>query len=227
MNPANPGKLIGGLFLLQLVGGIFLNFFFLAPFKTDYASVDVAVLTSTLGIATLLSLGLVSINLLVGAIAYQMLKTSYPVHSLLLLAVSILAVGMTAVESNELGQYVSLVTHLKAQGIQELDAGMEILRKSLAFSRNEAHFMAIALSSFSLLLLYTLLYRATHLSRWLMGFAIGACVLQLIALGNTLFQGPVLVMLQLPLVLTQLVLPLVFVFKGLALTNDSDVKEKP
>ncbi|MEQ9464272.1 MAG: ATP-binding protein [Haliea sp.] len=106
-----------------------------------------------------------------------------------------------------LATLLCLVSQLKADNVQSLDVGMELLWKSLAVGRNETHFMAIFLSSFSLLLFYAFLYRASLLPRWLRGFANLACVLQLIAIGNTFFQGQVLVLLHLPLLLTQIVVP--------------------
>lgn len=217
MSLSNTGKLIGGLFLLQMLGGIFFNFFFMEPFKVPFASMDIAALSRTLGMATLLSLTLVSVNLVIGAVGYQLFKGSHPLHSLLMLTFAILAVGLTAVECNQLGQMVALVSQLKAENVQSLEVGMELLRKSLAFGRNETHFMAIFLSSFSLLLFYALLYRASLLPRWLMGFANLACVLQLIAMGSTFFQGQVLVLLQLPLLLTQIAAPVYLIVNGIPL----------
>lgn len=217
MSLSNTGKLIGVLFLLQMLGGIFLNFFFMESFKAPFASVDIAALSSTLGMATLLSLTLVSVNLLVGAIGYQVFKGSHPLHSLLMLAFATLAVGLTAVECNQLGQMVALFSQLKAENVQTLDVSTELLRKSLAFGRNETHFMAIFLSSFSLMLFYALLYRASLLPRWLVGFANLACVLQLVAMASTFFQGQVLVLLQLPLLITQIAVPIYLIVNGIPL----------
>lgn len=207
-------KVIGVLLLLQMAGGIFLNFSFLSIFKTDIFTVAIDDLKLALGVATVMALGLSGINMLVGAIASQRFRHSNAVLCLLLVVFAALGVLATGFEYADLANYSAFISEIRAQGVQELSPLHELMRLQIISARNESHHLALFLSSLSLLLFYVLLYRATYIAKLLLGFAIMACSLQLIALGNTFFQGQVIAAIQLPLFVTQLVMPIYFITVG-------------
>ena len=217
-------KLVGSLFLLQLVGGIFLNFFFLQQLTTELAQFDVTSTSLVIGVATILALALSAINLTVSAVSYHLLFKQYPIHNLILLGFSMIALGLTAIEYAKMGELMSLLAYFKSKGIDTLSESMLLTKHVVAMGRNEIHYLTIVISSISVLLFYALLFRATQIPKWLTGFALIACLLQLIAVSSTLFQSSVINIIQLPLVITQLVLPIYFIIYGFQITSRS--KEK-
>jgi len=61
---------------------------------------------------------------------------------------------------------------------------------------------------------YSLLMRAGLLPKLLMFFALLACALQLIAVGHALFGFSIPNLLQVPLAVNQLILPMYLLFRG-------------
>lgn len=210
-------KYAGSLLLLQLFGGMFLNFFLLQQLNLNSPDINVTSTATIMGIATLLAIALSSVNLVVAAIGHLLLNKTHPLHCVLMLAFATIAVGLTAVEYAQMGELTSLVMHFSQQGSQELDQSMLLAKRIVANGRNEIHYMTIALSSFSLLLFYALLYRTTQIPVLLTGFALIACFLQLIALSSTFFQGNVINLIQLPLFITQLIMPIYLIKYGFQL----------
>lgn len=222
MNQERLAKFTGSLLLLQLVGGIFLNFFLLQKLKFNLDLADPSSITLVLGVATILALALSSINLIIAAIAKHILSKHSPIHTQLLMGVSVVALTLTATEYATLGEYVNFFIHMVEQGTQTLSAYEQLMKFSLVRARDEIHYMTIAISSVSLLLFYILLFRVCRIPKVLTGFAIFAGVLQLVALSNTFFQGKVLMVIQLPLLITQVLLPLYLLVKGFRLPEQGD-----
>jgi len=213
-------KYTGGLLLLQLVGGIFLNFFFLQQLKIDGPGANISHTSMIIGLATILAIALSSVNLIVAAIGHHIFNPSYPIHSLLMVAFSTIAVGLTAVEYAQLGELAAWLEQVSDDSSKS--DSLSLARHLITSGRDEIHYMTITLSSFSLLLFYALLYRATQMPRLLTGFALIACLLQLVALSNTFFQSNVIGLIQLPLFITQLVLPIYLVSRGLHLPSSAE-----
>jgi hypothetical protein len=65
-----------------------------------------------------------------------------------------------------------------------------------------------------LAIFYLLLIRAQLIHAWLAYFALGAALLQLVAIGHTFFQASIPNVLQLPLLITQLLVPVYLLVKG-------------
>lgn len=224
MNQERLAKYTGSLLLLQLVGGIFLNFFLLQKLKFNLDLAEPSSITLVIGVATILALVLSSINLIIAAIAKHILNKHSPIHTQLLVAVSVVAFTLTATEYATLGEYVNFFIHMVEQGTQTLSAYEELMKFSLIRARDEIHYMTIAISSVSILLFYSLLFRVCQIPKMLTGFAIFAGILQLVALSNTFFQGKVLMMIQLPLLITQILLPMYLFVNGFRVpdTNEED-----
>lgn len=214
MQKIKNSTLVGILLLLQMAGGIYLNFSFLAIFKSDIFTVDVPDLTLALGGATLIALLLSFINVMVGGISAQKYYQRHPVLCLLLIMFAALGLISTGFEYSNLANYTAFISDIRLRGVQELTETLEFIRLQIVSGRNESHHLALFFSSLSLLFFYILLFRATHIARLILAFAIAACVLQLIALGNTFFQGQVIMAIQLHLLVTQVVMPIYFIVFG-------------
>ncbi|WP_462153160.1 hypothetical protein [Pseudoalteromonas xiamenensis] len=214
MKKVTLSTILGGLLLVQMAGGVFLNFRFLGIFKSDIFMVDMSSLTTALGFATLMALMLSFINVVVGVIAAKRFQSQQPIFSLLVILIASLGLILTGVEYANLANYTAFIGDVQAKGLHELSESMEFIRRLIVSERNESHYLSLFFSSFSLFLFYALLYRATRIPKLLLAFAMTACLLQLIALGSTFFQGPVIVSIQLPLFITQLVMPVYFILYG-------------
>ena len=206
-------QIIGCLLLFQLAGGIFLNFFMLKPIFAGAAG-DGIQITTIMGIATLLALILACINLIVPLLCHQRFSVKTPKHYFLTLAFATIGITFTAVEYTRTAEFSAMLAYMSELGINSGEATTQLARKMLAEGRNNAHFMAIELSSISLLLFYGLVHRSNIIPKTFTNFALFACSLQLIAVGHTFFNQTIPMMLQLPLVVTQLVIPVYLIFIG-------------
>ncbi|BBN82557.1 hypothetical protein PA25_25420 [Pseudoalteromonas sp. A25] len=207
-------KWVGALFLIQLLGGIWLNFFALKPLSAPVSALSADMLHAMGGIAVLLMLVMSSFNLIIGLISRVLSPKNGGGLFLAVVALSAISLTLTAIESIKLAEFVSWLAYLVENSITEPSSVESLFRQTIAQSRNSAHFMAIMFSSISLTCYYFYLLRAKVLPKPLLIFALFACALQMIAVGHSFFDAPIPVVMQLPLAVTQLALPLYLLFKG-------------
>ena len=212
-------QLVGCLFLFQLAGGIFLNFFMLKPIFTGTNNSGFEIST-IMGLATLLAIALSSINLITTLLCHKNFSRTQSKHFLLTIAFATIGIAFTAVEYTRTAEFSAIVSYMSESAISSSEVTAQLARKMLAEGRNSAHFMAIILSSFSLLLFYGLVYRSQIIPRTFSSFALFACLLQLVAVGHTLFNQAIPMILQLPLFITQLVIPLYLIIAGFKLNEN-------
>lgn len=218
-NYKSASRVIAGLMLLQMGLGILLNFYFLKPVLQYDNSVSPESLNFILGVAMLSALLVSSINLAFGLLLPRSdIKKHFKTFVFLIVFASV-GIAMCAYEYAKLSEYVSF---LSSTGGSE--SYFEILRKTLSTARNEAHFLSIFVSSCSLVFFYLLLIRASLLPRWLSYFAMTASLLQLVAVGHTFFQASIPNILQLPLAITQLAVPLFLLFSGFQRSDEADIQ---
>jgi len=210
-------KAIAGLMLVQMTLGLLLNFYFLRPVFAYDGSTPVEDISIILGCATLVALLNSSINLAFGLLLpITRIKNYYRTFTSLIVFASV-GIALCAYEYANLAEYVTFIASPFAN-----DSNMEFLRKTLASGRNEAHFLSIFISSCSLAVFYMLLIRSELLPKWLSYFALASCLLQLIAVGHTFFQAEIPNVFQLPLAITQLLVPIYLLSAGFAKLQRSD-----
>lgn len=213
-------KLIGGLFLLQMFAGIWLNFFFYKPLFADPVQLNDDKIQLMIGVGVLLAIILSAINFTACLLTRPLLNKRFHSHFTCALSFTAIALCLTAMEGNQLSEFAAWIVYannIEADALPLLSEPAlfnDHVRQILATGRNKTHFMAILVSSFSLFVFYSLILRARLLPAPLMYFALAACALQLIAVGHALFSQPIPVLLQLPLAVNQLVLPIYLLFKG-------------
>lgn len=204
-------KAIAGLMLIQMALGLLLNFYFLRPVLRYDGSTPVESVTFILGCATLTALVISAINIAFGLLLPQQKIKQHWRTFVFLLVLATVGLTLCAYEYARLAESISFLSSQSA-----LEQNTEFMRKILASGRNEAHFLSIFISSCSLAVFYILLLRAELINKWLAYFALFAALLQLLAIGHTFFQASIPRLLQLPLVISQLGVPiylLVFGFK--------------
>jgi hypothetical protein len=200
---------LAGLMPLQMVLGILLNFVFLRPILGYDGSTSNEELSFILGCATLAALFISSINIAFGLLLPKDKTQEYFRTFVFLIVFAAAGLTLCAHEYAQLGETITFLTSPAAA-----DPNAEVFRKILASGRNEAHFLSIFISSCSLAIFYLLLIRAQLIHAWLAYFALGAALLQLVAIGHTFFQASIPNVLQLPLLITQLLVPVYLLVKG-------------
>lgn len=207
-------RLIGILMLAQVTFGILLNFFILTPILTLDAQSVTANLSYLVGLSTLLALVLSSFNIVCGLLLPRPI-IQHASHTFVFLMI-FASVGfiLCALEYINMTQYVSYVSSLAEQPSNAVTADKELFRKAFASGRNEAHFLSILMSSVSVLLFYVIAVRHQLLPKPLGIFAIVACTMQIIAVGHTLFALSIPTIMQLPLLISQVLVPVYLIAKG-------------
>ena len=211
------GKIVGALFLTQMAAGIFLNFFLLGAVTKDPLNLATEpAMATTLGVGLLVALVISSFNLIAAAICYRIFQGINPIHSLIVVALACVGLGLTAVEYASVMELFSWSRSYAAATDPEAKAFLESLRPMVVAGRNTVHFMAIGLSGFGLTMLYLLLFRSSSVPKPLMGFGVFAAAMQVIAVSHTFFGLPIPFLFLLPLMVAQLVLPAWFIMKGIS-----------
>ncbi|GEA12176.1 DUF4386 family protein [Alteromonas sp. KUL49] len=207
-------KAIGILLLVQMFAGIWLNFFFYKPLFADPLVLSKDTLNAMIGFGVLLAIALSAINFTICMAVRKWLHGRLKNHFIWALSLAGLALCLTIYESVQFSELGAWIVYANGQAAESLPIADEHIRQVLAIGRNKAHFMAILISSVSILAFYSLLLRAKFLPTPLMWFAVTACILQVIAVAHAQFDLTIPMLLQLPLAINQLVLPLYLLFKG-------------
>lgn len=219
----NLAKLLASLMLAQMVLSILLNFYFLKPILRYDGTVAAEQLTFILGCATLLTLVVSSLNLVFGLLLPKAKIKEQQGLFITLIAFASIGIAMNASEYANLSNYVVFLSSNYLADPAVSDTTLEHLKKLLATGRNEAHFFAIFFSSLSLLFFYGLLLKASLLPLHLGVFAMLSTLFQLIAVGHTFFELSIPNIIQLPLFINQILVPMYLIRFGFkADTKDSD-----
>ncbi|OHU85688.1 MULTISPECIES: DUF4386 family protein [Pseudoalteromonas] len=223
-------RIIAIMMLLQMVLGLLLNFYFLKPILVYNGEPPISDLTSILGGATLVALMISTMNLAFGLLIP---KESINQHSSLFITIVVFAtvgIAMCAYEYAQLSEYVIYLSTINEPNNDISAKTSALIRTILASGRNEAHFLSIFISSFSLLIFYLLLLRNQLLPVRLCWFALLSVILQLFAVAHTFFEAAIPDIIQLPLAITQIIVPfylLIWGFKKPLLETFSNNKTVP
>ena len=210
------GRIVGVLFLVQMLVGIYVNFSLLQPLNGEPGFLVAGAASSTrFGLVTLLALVTASFNLIIGAIGYRIFSRHSPLLSLLVVAFPAVSLALTGVEYAHVMELVSYSQYYQSASSAD-QALLESFRAAITAGRNWAHLMAIGFSGFSLFLFYLMLFRSSRTPRLLMGFGVLAAALQVTAVSQAFVGNGVPVPMLLPLALAQLLLPIYFIVRGLA-----------
>ncbi len=200
--------------LTQMGLGIFLNFFLLQPILSLDADALSAGMPLLLGFSTLLALVLSSFNILYVLLLPRTVTSIFQNSTTLIIIFAAAGFVLCAVEYVKLTEYLSYAGELIIQFGADLSPAQEHLRTTLATGRNEAHFLSMILSSLSLLLFYSVVARSQLIAKQLSALALLSCAMQIIAVGHTLFDFAIPTLMQLPLLVTQVIIPLYLIGRG-------------
>ncbi|TCI05297.1 DUF4386 domain-containing protein [Corallincola luteus] len=208
---------IGGLILAQLICGILVNFFLTAPlFGTPGFLVNGAQHSQQIGFAVLVGLVTGMLTLAVAITLYPLAKPQWPTLTRWFVVLSVISFTVSVMENISL---MSLVSYSEAYttASPEQQPLYELFKTVVASTRNWTHYIGLMLSGTMLLFLYLLLFRSRMIPRLLAVFGMLAVSAQLVAVAMPLFGLAIVFALIAPLALSQLMLALWILMKGLTL----------
>ena len=214
-------KAMAALMLMQMLLGLLLNFYFLKPILSFDGSTTTDELNTILGGATIVALVISALNIVFGLLLPKAVTEFYSRTFTMLLAIATVGITLCAYEYAQLAEYVTFLTTYYQE-----NSTLEVTKKLLASGRNEAHFLSIFISSLSLSIFYLLVLRAQLINQWLAYFALTATLLQLVAVGHTLFQAAIPNLLQLPLFICQLIVPIYLLVYGVKQSAEQDPQQQ-
>jgi hypothetical protein len=207
---------LAALIVAELVLGPITNFTLLEPVFQGPGGflANAAPHATALSSAALLSIALAVISSGVAILLWPVLR---PLSERMALALAMLCAAGIALAGFE---NVSLLSMLSlSQGYAAAGSPDEVLYQALrgvvGAQRNWAHLVQLLFAGATLLAMYASFYRFRLVPRWLAGFGVLACVLQMLAVAKPVFGGWVIFAMLAPLGAAQLILLGWLLVKGL------------
>ena len=213
------GRIIGILLLLQLSGGILVNFFLAAPlFNSPGFLINGALYSNQIGLSVLLGLIISGLTVAIAITAFPVFHKFSNAMALWFVSLSVVSLSASAVEQIGVMSLVSFSIEYSTADAAAREQ-MEVIRIIVTSARNWAHYIGLLLSGATLCLMYATLYRFRLVPQLLSTFGLAATVSQLAAVGMPLFGMEVEFLMLAPLALSQIALGIWLVAKGFALDN--------
>jgi len=210
------GKVIGGLFLFQVVVGLYLNFGLLAELMGGEGFlVNGAKHSDLYGVSVFAALIISLINLVISSICRHLFRESSPVLTQLFFGLTVINFAAVVFEYGRIMEMVSYSQQYAAATTEQAKLMFETLRSTMASGRNWAHFMAVLTAGTQLFVFYTLLYRSSFIPRYFTGAAMVAALTQMMAVSQPFFGNEIPYIMLAPLGLTQMLMPIYFMVKGI------------
>jgi hypothetical protein len=208
------GHIIGVLIIIQMVGGVMVNFVLEAPlFDAPGFLVNAAPHSRQIGLAVVLGLIIealwVGISITAFPVFYQRTRTM----ALWFVVLAVVVLAVAVLENAGVMSMVSLSqAYAKASAAER--EHIETVRVVVASARNWPHFMGRIFDGVTIFVLYAVLYRFALIPRVLAGFGLIAVMLQVTAVAMPLFGHDVVFPMLAPLGLSQLILAVWLLIKG-------------
>jgi hypothetical protein len=209
------GRIIGVLALLQSVGSGLVNFVLMAPvFASPGFLENAAGHSQQVGLSALLGLATGMLWLGIAITAYQVLRQRSHAMALWLVALAVICASLIAVENIDVMSMLSLSEAYAKANVADRDL-FQALRGVVASARNWTHYMGLIVAGSTLVVLYSVLFRFALVPRALAAFGLAAAALMIITVAMPLFGHNIVFLLLMPLGLSQLMLALWLIAKGL------------
>ncbi len=210
------GRLAGLLLLVQLLGGIFINFSLYGPLFSDPGFlVKGADYANQVGWGALISLDMSAVVLLITLFSYKLFKEAQLELTMALLVFATIALATTIMESISM---MTLVSYSEAYVAAEANqkASLEAGRVIVASIRNWTHYMAQITAGSAFLVFYLMLLVGRFVPRLLAWFGVLAAFLQIIAVASVFVGFEINFALLAPIALANLIHGLWLLTKGYA-----------
>jgi hypothetical protein len=210
------GRIIGVLLLLQIAGGVLVNFVLMEPVFAAPGGflVNAAAHSLQVSLAVLLGLAMGLLALGIAITAFPVFRQFSYAMALWFVALSVAGFSLAAVEN---ASVMSMLSFSQAYtGASGADRDLfQALRIVVASARNWAHYIGLIVSGCSLFVFYSVLFRFALVPRALAAFGLGAVMLQIVAVAMPLFGHDIVFLMLMPLGLSQLILALWLLARGL------------
>lgn len=208
------GRIIGILIILQMIGGVVVNFVLEAPlFDAPGFLVNAASHSRQIGLAALLGLTMEALWIGIAITAFPILYPRAQTMALGLLAFAVVVLAVAAVENAGVMSMVSVSeTYDKASAVEREQ--LQAVRVVVASARNWAHYMGRILDGVAIFVFYAALYRLTLIPRALAGFGLIAVALMITGVAMPFFGHGVVFPMLAPLGVSQLILAVWLIAKG-------------
>jgi len=208
------GRIIGVLIILQMVGGVMVNFVLEAPlFGAPGFLVNAASHSRQLGLAVVLGLMIEALWVGIAITAFPVFYQRSRAMALWFLTLAGVVLAVAVVENAAVMSMVS-VSEAYAKASAAGREQLETVRVVVASARNWPHFMGRIFDGVTIFVLYAVSYRFALIPRVLAGFGLIAAMLQVTAVGMPLFGHDVVFPMLAPLGLSQLILAVWLITKG-------------
>jgi hypothetical protein len=198
------GRIVGTLFIAQMVGGFLVNFQFEAPlFGEPGFLVTAAPHALQVGVSALAGIVISSLSIAVAITLVPILRDRSEAMALWLVALGAAVLAVAVVEHASVMSMVSLSQAYTAAAPAARDQ-FQALRVVVSSARNWVHFLARALDGATLFAIYLALFRFRLVPRALAALGLLATVLQVTGVTMPLFGHDVVFPLLAPLGLVQL-----------------------
>jgi hypothetical protein len=214
LQPIRSGRIIGGLIILQMVGGYVVNFVLEAPlFGAPGFIVNAAPHAQQIGLAALIGLAVEALWVSIAVTAFPFLKVRTPVIALLLIVLAGVVLAVAAAECAGVMSMVSVSEeYVKASDVERMQ--LQAMHVIVASARNWTHFTARLLDGITIFVLYAGLFQLVLVPRLIAGFGLVAVVLMIVGITMPFFGNDVVFPLLAPLGLSQLLLSVWLLVKG-------------
>lgn len=221
---SSAGRVVGGLILAQMVGGVLVNFVLTAPlFGSPGFLVNAAPHSLQIALSVLLGLATGALLLAISITAFPIFRHYANASALWFVALASVSLAVAAVEQISVMSMLSLSEAYTRVSAAEREP-FQALRIVVASARNWSHYINLIVGGSTIFVLYTVLYRFALVPRALGAFGLAAVLLQLIAVAMPLFGNSIVFLLLAPLGVSQLVLALWLIAKGFRDPEDPRVE---
>ena len=198
--PQRLGRVVGSLLLAQFIIAVLVNVALLGPVISQPPGwiVNAAAQPLTVSMAVLLALVADAIWLAIAVVAYPLFARASLRTAVAFVALTSIALALSAVENSQLLTLRSLSQAYAEAGAADREP-FETLRVLFGSARNWAHYTHLMITGISILAFFVALFRFFLVPRALALFGGAATVLQIVTVTMPIFGQPVLFPLLLPL----------------------------
>lgn len=222
------GRIVGGLVIVQMVGGALTNFVLLQPVIAPPGFlVNAAAHSLRVGICALLGIVIGAVSTGIAITALPLFRGYSETAALWFLALAIAGLSLAVVENSAVMSMLSF-SQAYAKADPSDAALFESMRVLGASSRNWAHYTHLVVGGATYLVFYATVFRFALIPRALAAFGIAAVALQMIAVSMPLLGQPIVMTMILPMGLAHLALALWLAVKGFEETRQpSRIEAQP
>jgi hypothetical protein len=212
------GRIVGLLFIAEMVGSFLVNFRLEAPLFGDPGFlINAAPNALQIGLSALVGIAISALSMAVAISLFPILRPRSEALALWLIALSSAVLAVAVVEHASVMSMVSLSKSYAAAAPDARDQ-FQMLRVVVSSARNWVHFIARALDGVVLFVIYLALFRLRLVPRPLAALGLTAAVLQVTGVTMPLFGREVVFPLLAPMGLAQMALSAWLIVKGFART---------